>query len=462
MTKKPKKKYKSVITQRINRSARKVAAILASLCLICQLGFIKGTNSEFSSGASATGDKFTAGEWIPVLTMAVDPAKPDGQNGFYVTDPCITLAASLTDTTIYYTFVSGDKTQSGTYGNSCIQVPEGEWNFSAYAIHDNNPNWKSNVVSDSFKADYNPLIVKINDPGDGDTVSGSVDIKGTVTDDYLQSYRLEINKSNGDNIYDSKDTDQSDSISDNTLYSWNTNTQDVPDGNYQIILSATDQAGRKVDDTVNVKVKNDPSQESVVINEIMWAGSAGDSGDEWLELKNTTGNDIDLSNWQIDGAGKGSGDSSHLEIPAGYSIKAHGYFLIMKEKWDQSAIKLDGDLDKDEGMTNVSGMSLNNNGEQLTLKDKDGNTIDTAWKDGSPWPAGSNGNIKESMERKDNPSDGTHDSEWYTCNPTLLSSDDLNTMRSYWKSDGQNNNCGTPKGENLSQNDPPANPPANP
>jgi len=41
----------------------------------------------------------------------------------------------------------------------------------------------------------------------------------------------------------------------------------------------------------------------VVINEIMWMGSVGNSNDEWIELRNMTDADINLSGWKIDGAG---------------------------------------------------------------------------------------------------------------------------------------------------------------
>src|SRR3989344_3891492 len=38
----------------------------------------------------------------------------------------------------------------------------------------------------------------------------------------------------------------------------------------------------------------------VVINEIMWMGTQGDSADEWIELRNMTGGVIDISNWVVD------------------------------------------------------------------------------------------------------------------------------------------------------------------
>lgn len=182
----------------------------------------------------------------------------------------------------------------------------------------------------------------------------------------------------------------------------------------------------------------------VVINEIMWSGSLGDTDDEWIELRNMTDHDIDLSNWNINNAGSGGGPGAHLEIPHGYSIKANGYFLITNNKWDGTAINLTEDLASDEGLTHKAGMNLLNGGEGLILKDQEGNTIDMAWQDDASWPAGSNGTIKKSMERNDLPGDGTLASNWHTC-------EDESSTSLYW--DEGRTEMGTPGADNLSDND---------
>ena len=38
---------------------------------------------------------------------------------------------------------------------------------------------------------------------------------------------------------------------------------------------------------------------SIVINEVAWAGTAASSADEWIELKNNTSTDIDMSGWTL-------------------------------------------------------------------------------------------------------------------------------------------------------------------
>jgi hypothetical protein len=458
------------IAKRIFKIGAAVFVAYAAL----SIGRVAFTNSFYTATADVSGTSFSAGWWVPELSMSYAPNKPDGQNDFYATSPCVTLTADIhgdpSGAEIYYKFSNdGDPAKDGKkYDGKCVTIPDGDSsNFEAVAVNSTNSSWKSEIVSQSFKVDTIAPSVEITAPENNSDVSGTVKVRGTVTDANPDHYWLVIENSSGHQVAGPGTVSDSSSFTDKTLIDgWDT-TQ-VPDGEYTIKLEARDAAGNKVPnedpvvsdpnvagdsvDWIKVNVKNDPNPGDVVINEIMWAGSAGGSGDEWIELRNMTSHDIDISNWRIDGAGAGNG--SHVEIPNDYSIKAHGYFLIMNNKWNDSAIKLDSDLDKDEGMTNVSGMNLNNNGEQLTLKDKDRHTIDTAWKDGSKWPAGSSGSVKESMERNDNPGNGVHDSSWHTCALDGMSDSDRSTMESYWNSGAQGKNCGTPEHENLSGNDP--------
>ncbi len=148
---------------------------------------------------------------------------------------------------------------------------------------------------------------------------------------------------------------------------------------------------------------------SVVINEIMWAGSQGNSADEWIELRNMTGNAIDLSSWVVENLGEGSGPARIITIPLGHIISANGLFLISNDIESTSIISVTPDFQ-------TSGVSLQNNGEQLTLKNNLGNTIDIANINGA-WffgddPPGQT--PKKSMERNSVPGDGTVSTNWHT------------------------------------------------
>ena len=142
----------------------------------------------------------------------------------------------------------------------------------------------------------------------------------------------------------------------------------------------------------------------VVINELAWAGSSSDALDEWIELFNTTAEDIDLTSWQIT---KNTGSESlMIDIttnpdPLANIIPANGYFLIANN---------DKDYDFGGGKLSVlniapnfidSGITLSN--DKLLIKlyqgiwDSGGTLIDAAG-DGNAPLAGSN-SAKTSMER---------------------------------------------------------------
>lgn len=70
----------------------------------------------------------------------------------------------------------------------------------------------------------------------------------------------------------------------------------------------------------------------VIINELAWAGSSASSSDEWIELRNTTGSDIDIAGWQLT---KNTGTETVMvtiptnpDLPNAHIIPAEGYFLI--------------------------------------------------------------------------------------------------------------------------------------
>ncbi|HLN19390.1 MAG TPA: lamin tail domain-containing protein, partial [Patescibacteria group bacterium] len=236
-----------------------------------------------------------------------------------------------------------------------------------------------------------------------------------------------------------------------SIFSWN--VPDIVSDHCFFRVSATDSHGLFASgQSEEFKIKKGVSAGDVVINEVMWMGSQRNTGsvysaDEWIELKNTTGHEIDIKNWDIYGIAKGG----HYEISGGSSvmIPAGGYFLIA-----------DKDDDDPNSLTNVSPDRTTNNIDiennysengKIILKNNTGVTIDETPSiptDGH-WPAGMNENhARFSMERN------SRGQDWHTCNPADMSTDELSQMHSYWDSDAQNYNCGTPGHKNLSKNDP--------
>ncbi len=127
----------------------------------------------------------------------------------------------------------------------------------------------------------------------------------------------------------------------------------------------------------------------VVINEVAWAGSEDDSSAEWIELKNNTSSEVNLTGWTIL-----DDDSTTYELSG--TISANGYFLLGNHS--------DADLE-------VS-LSLANSGDSLELLDDSGTAIDTVNSSGGAWPAGDN-DTKASMERIDSTAEGSDN--WSDC-----------------------------------------------
>jgi signal peptidase len=147
------------------------------------------------------------------------------------------------------------------------------------------------------------------------------------------------------------------------------------------------------------------NSETIVINEINWSGSNGDGNDEWIELCNTTNSQVDLTNWVVENLGTGSGPGANITIPSGI-IPPNGFFIISSNTQANSKINIAPDLIN-------TGLSLNNGGEQLILKNDIGSTIDTANITGA-WYAGSNSTPKKTMERKSPVGDGIILTNWQT------------------------------------------------
>ncbi len=145
---------------------------------------------------------------------------------------------------------------------------------------------------------------------------------------------------------------------------------------------------------------------TIIINEIMWQGSSLSSADEWLELRNLTDKEIDLSGWIISGAATSGAD---LIIPQGKKISPSSYFLIANySKFSNKSIL---DVEPDWVTTAVT---LSNNLLKVELKDSVGNSIDVAGNGKKPLAGINKTDYKASMERVLVSGDGTKSYDWQT------------------------------------------------
>lgn len=131
---------------------------------------------------------------------------------------------------------------------------------------------------------------------------------------------------------------------------------------------------------------------AVFINEVAWMGNSSNGNAEWIEIYNGGGDDIDLSGWTISG-------SISIVFTDGKHLVSDGYFLL--ERTSDNTIP---EITADQIYTGA----LPNTGGNLTLKDKDGNIVDSL-QFSSGWPAGDN-TTKETMQRLLG--------SWYTALPT--------------------------------------------
>ena len=158
---------------------------------------------------------------------------------------------------------------------------------------------------------------------------------------------------------------------------------------------------------------------AVVINEVNWYGSGGDTADEWVELRNTSGAELQLSEWTIAGAGNGG---AGIQIDNGTALPAGGFLVLAAKQGADQA----GQRTSVTGVDRVQlqPISLSNSGEQLVLADPDGTVIDST--PAGAWPGGTN--VRDfSMERRDDLTgggygDGSLGASWYTW--SLLDGDD--------------------------------------
>src|SRR3989344_8512705 len=137
---------------------------------------------------------------------------------------------------------------------------------------------------------------------------------------------------------------------------------------------------------------------NIVINEIAWMGTANSSNDEWIEIYNDGFQPVDLNGWTfsaVDGT-----PSVNFSNAVNKIIPANGYYLL--ERTDDSAVPgITADL--------IFTGALSNSGENLILKNKDGDEIDRV-NASSGWPAGDNA-TKETMQK-------TGDGKWITAKAT--------------------------------------------
>ncbi len=171
---------------------------------------------------------------------------------------------------------------------------------------------------------------------------------------------------------------------------------------------------------------------SIIINEIAWMGTNADHNDEWIELYNKTDYNINLAGLILEAA-----DGTPI-IYLTEVIPANGYYLL-----ERTSDKTISNITASQFYTGA----LNNHGENLVLKDSDGNIIDEI-DCSNNWYAGQNTKeegewARRTMERINVDEPGTDSENWQAYSGSGSGAIDA----------GGNPILGTPKTENSINNE---------
>jgi len=248
------------------------------------------------------------------------------------------------------------------------------------------------VAQNNGSLDFQSKISAENFPGDNDLCAAlnlqvnknSAEIyNSALTDFYVATSTLIASATDNFDFIASLPADADLGLQNKTcgfdlkLESWQTGTDDENSGfNDEEILSFSISSGEW---SATPAAPFVPGPGDVVINEIMWMGSSGDYDDEWLELRNMTVHDIDLSSWQLTNlVGDSNTETLMITIPNGKIIPTNGFFLIGNYSEASSAINVNPDLvDNDNNV-----VLRNTGGLQIKLYKGDwnnsANLIDTA------------------------------------------------------------------------------------
>ena len=131
----------------------------------------------------------------------------------------------------------------------------------------------------------------------------------------------------------------------------------------------------------------------VVINEVYYDAPSGydEPQCEWIELYNPTGNDVDISGWNIsdDPLPNGNVTEGAWQFPQGTTITAGGYILVVNDATYKGefnslfpGVTPDFDTNTSNSIPDVSkvgSLSLSNTGDDVHLFDSSQAEIDAMW-----------------------------------------------------------------------------------
>jgi len=123
------------------------------------------------------------------------------------------------------------------------------------------------------------------------------------------------------------------------------------------------------------------SGSTVEIIEIAWSGTAASWADEWIELRNPTEEEVDLTGWSLswEDVRIPLGKVTESTVEVNNSVIDPGEVFLLERTDDDTVSSVKADL--------IFKGSLSNSGEKIVLKDDKGNEVKVVDATGG-WPAG--------------------------------------------------------------------------
>lgn len=167
----------------------------------------------------------------------------------------------------------------------------------------------------------------------------------------------------------------------------------------------------------------------VIINEVAWMGTEEGATNEWIELYNTSDQDINLNNWKIFEKG-----GETLVFTLTKNIAPYGYYLIIRGTSTNPFFNISDDAGP------FGGNGLSNSGEYLIIKDSQNETV-FSLDASSKWPAGKS-ETRETMQWTGE--------KWITAPSTPKAQNTTEAISDGDDDDENNNNNGSNSGTNDS------------
>ncbi len=249
--------------------------------------YFDNTNPVVTVNDPLTGEIYSLASTYNFDGGVFDPDLLDGNPGSGINDVRFRFNDPVTNA-IIATFSANYNSTLDTWDIDLNPGDIADGTYRVRVIATDNVGNKTNVATQDVTIDSTAPVVEITAPGDGDLVSGMVEIRGSVEDVNPWRYYLVVKNSGGTVVAGPETVYESTSFVDQSLFSWDTTL--VPDGDYMIHLAARDQAGNRddsagsldqiwvtVDNTAPVVEITNPNDGDVLSGNVDVRGSVNDA-----------------------------------------------------------------------------------------------------------------------------------------------------------------------------------------